>query len=86
MCLFFLKKTPFVESIPASTYCGTFVGMTNQNIATDYMFITLASAITGLLLIGTKDMFQGVGGKLGSLAFVGVVLSFFITFLVSQWF
>lgn len=82
----FFKKTPLVMSIPASVYCGTFVGMTSSDIATDYIFITVASAITGFLLVSTKEMFQGVGGKLGSLAFVGVMLTFFITFLLTEWF
>ncbi|WP_040278093.1 hypothetical protein [Psychroserpens damuponensis] len=77
----FFKDNRFVKTMPTAVYCGTFVGMTNLSIATDYMFITLASIITGLLLVGTKDTFNGVGGKLGTLAFGGVV----ITFLISQW-
>jgi len=79
------KRNSFALSIPTSVYCGTFVGMTNVNVATDYIFISLASIITGMLLIATKDSFQGVGGKLGSIAFGGVVLSFSIIYFLSQW-
>jgi hypothetical protein len=81
----FFKRNGFIKSMPTAVYCGTFVGMTNVNIATDYIFISLASIITGLLLVATKDSFQGVGGKLGSVAFGGVVLSFSIIYFISKW-
>ena len=81
----FFKKNTFIKGMPTAVYCGAFVGMTNVSVAPDYIFITLASTITGLLLIGTKDAFHGVGGKLGTLAFGGVALAFFITFFISQW-
>lgn len=79
------KKNTFIKGMPTAVYCGAFVGMTNVSVAPDYIFITLASTITGLLLVGTKDAFHGVGGKLGTLAFGGVALAFFITFFISQW-
>ncbi|MGY0392778.1 hypothetical protein ACW5R3_09515 [Bizionia sp. KMM 8389] len=82
----FFKNNAFIKGMPTAVYCGAFVGMTNINIAPDYIFISIASMFTGLLLVGTKDAFQGVGGKLGTLAFGGVVLTFFITFIISQWF
>ena len=81
----FFKKNTFIQGVPTAVYCGAFVGMSNVSVAPDYIFITMASAITGLLLIGTKDTFHGVGGKLGTLAFGGVALTFFITFLISEW-
>ncbi|WP_452229392.1 MULTISPECIES: hypothetical protein [unclassified Lacinutrix] len=81
----FFKKNTFIQGMPTAVYCGAFVGMTNVSVAPDYIFITLASTITGLLLVGTKDAFHGVGGKLGTLAFGGVTLAFFITFFISQW-
>jgi len=82
---YFFKKNVFIQGMPTAVYCGAFVGMTHVDVATDYVFITLASAITGLLLVGTKDTFHGIGGKLGTLAFGGVALAFFITYLISQW-
>ena len=79
------KNNVFIKGMPTAVYCGAFVGMTNVSVAPDYIFISLASVITGLLLVGTKDAFHGVGGKLGTLAFGGVAIAFFITFLFSQW-
>ncbi|MDN3619641.1 MULTISPECIES: hypothetical protein [Polaribacter] len=79
------KKNNFIKGMPTAVYCGAFVGMTNVNIAPDYIFIALASVITGFLLVGTKDAFHGFGGKLGTLAFGGVTLAFFITFIISRW-
>ncbi|MGJ8743088.1 hypothetical protein [Polaribacter sp.] len=81
----FFKKNNFIKGMPTAVYCGSFVGMTNVNIAPDYIFIALASVISGFLLVGTKDTFHGIGGKLGTLAFGGVALAFFITFLLSKW-
>ncbi|SNQ43690.1 hypothetical protein [Cellulophaga lytica] len=79
-----IKNNTVVNTIPTAVYCGAFVGMTNVSVAPDYVFIALASVFTGLLLVGSKDSFHGVGGKLGTLAFGGVVLAFFITFLLSK--
>ncbi|TYB77165.1 hypothetical protein [Bizionia myxarmorum] len=79
------KKSKLIQGMPTAVYCGTFVGMTNISIAPDYIFITLASFISGLLLIGTKNTFHGVGGKLGTLAFGGVAVAFFITLLIAKW-
>jgi len=81
----FFKSNNFLKGMPTAVYCGTFVGMTHVSIAHDYIFIALASVITGFLLVGTKDTFHGFGGKLGTLAFGGVTLAFFITFLISKW-
>ena len=79
------KRSMFAQGVPAAVYCGAFVGMTNISVSTDYIIITIASATAGLLLVGTKDTFHGVGGKLGTLAFAGVVFAFLITSLISQW-
>ncbi|WP_405604429.1 hypothetical protein [Polaribacter sp. Asnod1-A03] len=81
----FFKDNNFIKGMPTAVYCGTFVGMTNVSIAPDYIFIALASAITGFMLVGTKGTFHGFGGKLGTLAFGGVAIAFFITYLISQW-
>jgi len=75
-------ESEFLKSIPSAVFCGTFVGMTNFPSTPNYLFISVASIFTGLLLIGTKDVFYGYGGKLGSLAFGGVSLAFFIFFIL----
>ncbi|WP_246130292.1 hypothetical protein [Bizionia saleffrena] len=78
-----LKNDTVVKSIPASIYCGTFVGMTSTTLAAGYLFIVLASGITGLLLVSANGVFHNIGGKLGTLAFGGVLVVFLITFLLS---
>jgi hypothetical protein len=58
--------------IPGSTvvfFCGTFVGMASIEVFT-WEFFLIAGAIAGFLWYVTEDLFQGVGGKLGTLAMV----------------
>ncbi|MBL3655179.1 hypothetical protein [Fulvivirga sediminis] len=62
------------QQIPAAIYCGAFVGMTSPDIAHGYQFILLAATTAGVLLILSKNVFHGYGGKLGTMAFGGVVL------------
>ena len=76
------NKSEFLKNIPSAVYCGTFVGMSSLSSSPDYLFITVASIFTGFLLIGTKNAFYGYGGKLGSLAFGGVAITFFIFFIL----
>lgn len=76
----FNKDSDLLKSAPSAVYCGTFVGMTNLTSSPDYFFIVIASIFTGLLLMGSKNAFYGYGGKLGSLAFGGVAITFFIFF------
>lgn len=78
------KKYGIVKSMPAAMYCGAFVGMTSTAVASGYLFILLSSCITGLLLVSANGVFHNIGGKLGTLAFGGVVLAFLITLLISQ--
>lgn len=56
--------------IPGSAvvfFCGTFVGMASIEVFT-WKFFLIAGAIAGFLWYLTEDLFQGVGGKLGTLA------------------
>lgn len=66
------------KQIPAAAYCGAFVGMTSPKVAGDFDFILLASVAAGVLLILSKNVFHGYGGKLGTVAFGGVVLVVFL--------
>ncbi|MBQ0768506.1 MAG: hypothetical protein KBT58_04395 [Bizionia sp.] len=77
------KQYAAVKSLPVAMYCGTFVGMTSTAVASGYLFIILASCITGVLLVSANGVFHNIGGKLGTLAFGGVVLAFLITLLIS---
>ncbi|UZR94300.1 hypothetical protein [Chondrinema litorale] len=77
-----LSKTYLAKQFPAAMYCGSFVGMTGPHIAQDFNFIIAASFVAGIILVISKNIFHGYGGKLGSVAFGGVVLVSFIFYLV----
>ncbi len=70
-----------IDEIPKAIYCGSFIGMTAPLIAQGYSFIFGAGIVGGILYVLSKNTFIGVGGKLGTVAFGGVVLTFLILFL-----
>jgi hypothetical protein len=79
------KKSHYLQQVPAAIYCGAFIGMSSAGVAPNFLFITTASIFTAALLIVSKNLFAGVGGKLGTLAFAGVVITSFIFFLISSY-
>jgi len=68
-----LFKDEKFHELPYSTYCGCFVGMSSQSILPHFGIVALLAGISGLLFATTKRSLEGVGGKLGSIAFVAVV-------------
>lgn len=67
---------PFSESYKSyalAIYCGTFVGMASTSLFDEIHYIFIASAISGLFYIYTRGLLIGFGGKLGSVAFSGVL-------------
>ena len=81
----FRKKSHYLQQVPAAIYCGAFIGTSSAGVAPNFLFITTASVFTAGLLIISKNIFAGVGGKLGTLAFAGVVITSFIFFLISSY-
>lgn len=77
-----LFKSEFLKSLPAPIYCGTFVGMCGSFLTEDYFFIAYAGLVTGVIYLLTRDALNGIGGKLGTIAFGGVVVVSFIFSLV----
>lgn len=75
------KKSKLIQEVPAAVYCGAFVGMSSQNVAGNFMFILLASVVAGLLLVFSKNIFRGFGGKLGTVAFGGVAAAYLLIFI-----
>ena len=78
---FTIFKSSFLKTLPAPLYCGTFVGMCGSFHAEDYFFVAYAGLIAGIIYILTRDALNGIGGKLGSIAFGGVVI---VSFIFSQ--
>ncbi len=74
-----------MKQLPAAIYCGAFIGMSSTGVASGFMFILTASFFTAILLFLSKNLFAGVGGKLGTLAFAGVVITSFLYFLISSY-
>jgi hypothetical protein len=76
------KNIFLLKEIPAAVYCGSFVGMTAPNVAPGLSFIIFAGFIAGVLLIISKNIFNGFGGKLGTVAFGGVALTSYLLYLI----
>ncbi|MCH2223580.1 MAG: hypothetical protein MK066_02330 [Crocinitomicaceae bacterium] len=74
-------KHNLASDIPVATYCGTFVGMSSPIIVGSPFFILFASSVAGLILLLTKDVLLGVGGKLGTIAFGGVLSALLFFYL-----
>lgn len=57
----------------APLYCGAFAGMTSELVLRHPAWVLLAGVLAGLLLALLGNSWRGIGGKLGSTAFLGVV-------------
>ena len=77
---------PGMDKMVSLLYLGSFVGMSN----TDYTPLTwipikafIASAVTTAVFVIADQIFSGLGGKLGAIAFCGVVVPVYFQKLVS---
>ncbi len=56
-------------------YCGAFVGMSGNFVLGEPILILVSAFIAGITLILSRKVFVGVGGKLGTLAFMSVAIT-----------
>ncbi len=70
------KNSKFNFALPL--YCGVFVGMTNPSLQLPYFYIGLTGLFAGILYYFSKNFYVGIGGKLGTIAFVTVFTLVFI--------
>jgi len=70
------KRSKYIKQIPAPVYCGAFISM--STIQTNLYFLLLAAAISFFVYLGAKTIMNGIGGKLGTLAFLGVVFAYLL--------
>lgn len=56
-------------------YCGSFVGMVSPALLGSYSQVLLAAVIAGVAFVLSTGTFDGFGGKLGTIAFSGTVLT-----------
>ncbi|WP_418283782.1 hypothetical protein [Halorubrum sp. DTA46] len=61
------------RAVPA--YCGAFVGMTSPALFDTYVATTAAAGVAAVLFLAARPVYHGVGGKLGTTAFVGVTFT-----------
>ena len=78
----FNRRSEYLKQIAGPIYCGAFIGMTSLEVKYVYYMILTAGVFTALLFFATKSLFVGVGGKLGTLAFIGVLLSMLLFKLI----
>ena len=72
------KESLYLSKLPAAIYCGVFVGMSSIDVSPSITFVIIAGVIAGIVYLLSKNLFVGLGGKLGTIAFlsVGVVTLF----------
>ncbi|APY00317.1 hypothetical protein BWR22_08310 [Lacinutrix venerupis] len=68
------NQSNYLKKLPTAIYCGAFVGMSSAQITSSIHLVIAAGTITGILYMLSKNLFLGIGGKLGALAFAGVVI------------
>ncbi|MFZ0489998.1 MAG: hypothetical protein WAM00_07135 [Salegentibacter sp.] len=81
--LFRKNKKGIIAEFPAAAYCGAFIEMTAPSVAGNLSFIIFSGFMAGSLLLIAKNAFNGLGGKLVTIAFGGVAMTSSITFCFS---
>lgn len=76
------RKSNLLKEAPQAVYCGAFVGMTSASVAPNLKFILLAGIIAGSILILSKNIFNGLGGKLGTIAFGSITTTSVILYIL----
>ncbi|GHC48795.1 hypothetical protein [Ulvibacter litoralis] len=76
------KESFYLKKLPNAMYCGAFVGMSSVAITPSIGFVVAAGILAGVFYMLSKNLFLGIGGKLGTIAFVGVVLVSLINWIV----
>lgn len=61
------------QGVAAPVYCGAFAGMTSELVLGHPGWVVLAGVLAGLALSLLTNSWSGIGGKLGTIAFLGVL-------------
>ena len=75
------KQSDYYKELPTAIYCGVFVGMSNNTITPTFGFVIAAGIIAGLFFLLSKNLFIGIGGKLGTMAFLGVFIVYLLNLI-----
>jgi len=76
------KQSVYLKNLPAAIYCGAFVGMSSAEITPSVGFVIAAGVLSGVFFMLSKNLFLGIGGKLGTIAFGGVAIVSLIYWLL----
>lgn len=60
-----------VPNVGPQVYCGSFVGMASPAVVPSVEYLVLAGFLAGVAFVATAEVFDGVGGKLGTIALCG---------------
>ncbi len=66
-----IAATLLVRRFDVPIYCGAFAGMACSSLLHGYGHMVLASALAGTVFLLAKPVFNGFGGKLGTIAYIG---------------
>lgn len=69
---------PVNANMKAAIYSGSFAGMCSSELVSNYGEIFGISLIGAVIYLYTLKLFQGFGGKLGTVAFVSVALFYLV--------
>lgn len=75
------KDVAYLQKIPAAIYCGVFVGMSSTLVLPSTYFVLASGTLAGIFYMLSKKLFFGFGGKLGTIAFCGVLVVALINYL-----
>lgn len=67
----------FLKPYAVPIFCGSFLGMSSPDLLEPLVFV-LTAFIAGGIFVLTKDVFNGFGGKLGTISLSSVLVSSFI--------
>ncbi len=68
----------FLKPYSVPIYCGSFVGMASAGLL-DWTGLMLAGVVAGFIFVFAKHVFNGFGGKLGTIAFAGCIVAAYAT-------
>ncbi|TYT62771.1 hypothetical protein [Natrialba swarupiae] len=69
----------FVPRVAVPAYCGSFVGMASPSAFPSLEYVAAAGVISGIAYVATTESFDGVGGKLGTIALCGCLATVVLT-------
>ena len=72
-----------MPELAAVIFTGSFVGMTDLSIGS-LPKITVAGSLSGLLFGMSAKLFEGYGGRLGTIAFVSLVICLGVFYIVGN--